>query len=146
MHFSPPGSSVHGISQTSILEWVAISFSRGSSWPRAWAHLLLGRWIFYHWTTREAHWQDTASQTSLCMQITLGSCSITDSSSVGLQQRMRLCPQTSLRTQITLGSRSITDSGPVGLGNAWDCVPEPHPKQHGCKRLTLKGAYKHCKN
>ena len=31
MHFSPPGSSVHGISQTSILEWVAISFSRGSS-------------------------------------------------------------------------------------------------------------------
>ena len=26
--YSPPGSSVHGISQTSILEWVAISFSR----------------------------------------------------------------------------------------------------------------------
>ena len=30
---SPPGSSVHGILQASILEWVAISFSRGSSWP-----------------------------------------------------------------------------------------------------------------
>ena len=29
---SPPGVSVHGISQTRILEWVAISFSRGSSW------------------------------------------------------------------------------------------------------------------
>ena len=29
----PPGSSVHGISQARILEWVAISFSRGSSWP-----------------------------------------------------------------------------------------------------------------
>ena len=28
---SPPGSSVHGISQARILEWVAISFSRGSS-------------------------------------------------------------------------------------------------------------------
>ena len=28
---SPPGSSVHGIFQTIILEWVAISFSRGSS-------------------------------------------------------------------------------------------------------------------
>ena len=27
----PPGSSVHGISQARILEWVAISFSRGSS-------------------------------------------------------------------------------------------------------------------
>ena len=31
---SPPGSSVHGILQARILEWVAISFSRGSSQPR----------------------------------------------------------------------------------------------------------------
>ena len=30
----PPGSSVHGISMARILEWIAISFSRGSSWPR----------------------------------------------------------------------------------------------------------------
>ena len=30
---SPPGSSVHGISQVRILEWVAIPFTRGSSWP-----------------------------------------------------------------------------------------------------------------
>ena len=36
MDYSPLGSSVHGISQTGILEWVAISFSRGSSWPRDW--------------------------------------------------------------------------------------------------------------
>ena len=31
---SPPGSSVYGILQARILEWVAIPFSRGSSWPR----------------------------------------------------------------------------------------------------------------
>ena len=31
MDFSPPGSSVHEISQARILEWVAIPFSRGSS-------------------------------------------------------------------------------------------------------------------
>ena len=31
---SLPGSSVHGISQARILEWVAFFFSRGSSWPR----------------------------------------------------------------------------------------------------------------
>ena len=31
MDCSPPSSSVHGISQARILEWVAISFSRGSS-------------------------------------------------------------------------------------------------------------------
>ena len=34
MDCSPPGSSVHGILQKRILEWVAILFSRGSSWPR----------------------------------------------------------------------------------------------------------------
>ena len=34
MNYSPPGSSVHGISQARILEWIAISFSRGSSPPR----------------------------------------------------------------------------------------------------------------
>ena len=50
-----PGSSVHGISQARILEWVAISFSRGSSWPRNWTCVsLTGRQIFYHWSTREA--------------------------------------------------------------------------------------------
>ena len=39
MDCSPPGSSVHGISQARILEWVAISFSRGSSWPRDRSHV-----------------------------------------------------------------------------------------------------------
>ena len=34
MDCSPPDSSVYGILQARILEWVAISFSRGSSWPR----------------------------------------------------------------------------------------------------------------
>ena len=34
MDCSLPGSSVHGIFQARVLEWVAISFSRGSSWPR----------------------------------------------------------------------------------------------------------------
>ena len=34
MDCSPPGSSVHGIFQAGILEWVAMPFSRGSSQPR----------------------------------------------------------------------------------------------------------------
>ena len=47
---SPPGSSVHGISQARILEWVAISFSRGSFWPRDRTHAsCIGRWIHLHW-------------------------------------------------------------------------------------------------
>ena len=36
MEYSLPGSSVHGILQARILEWVAISFSKGSSQPRDW--------------------------------------------------------------------------------------------------------------
>ena len=39
MGCSLPGSSVHGILQARILEWVAISFSRGSSPPRDQAHI-----------------------------------------------------------------------------------------------------------
>ena len=39
MDCSPPGSSVHGISQARILEWVTISSSRGASQPRGWTHI-----------------------------------------------------------------------------------------------------------
>ena len=38
---SPPVFSVHGIFQATILEWVAISFSRGASQPRDQTHVLL---------------------------------------------------------------------------------------------------------
>ena len=49
MDCSPPDSSVHGISQARILEWVAISFSRGSSWPKdRFCVSCVGRWILYH--------------------------------------------------------------------------------------------------
>ena len=39
MDCSPPGSSVHGLFQATILEWVAISFSRGSSPPKGRTHV-----------------------------------------------------------------------------------------------------------
>ena len=41
---SPPGSSSHGISHARILEWVAISCSRGSSWPGDPSSLLSPHW------------------------------------------------------------------------------------------------------
>ena len=51
----PPGSSVHGISQARILEWVAIPFSRGSCGSMDRTHFsFIGRWILYCWATREA--------------------------------------------------------------------------------------------
>ena len=54
MDFSPPGSSVHGILQARILQWVAISFSSGSSRPRdkTWVSYITGR-FFTNWATRE---------------------------------------------------------------------------------------------
>ena len=52
---SPPDSSVHGILQAKILEWVSIFFSRGSSLPRDETCVsYIGRWILYHCATWEA--------------------------------------------------------------------------------------------
>ena len=52
---TPPGSSVHGIFQARTLEWVAISFPRGSSWTRYQTHIsCISRQILSHWTIREA--------------------------------------------------------------------------------------------
>ena len=55
MNCSPPDSSVHGILQPRILEWVAIPFSRGSSQPRDQTHVSCfpGR-FFTIWACREA--------------------------------------------------------------------------------------------
>ena len=55
MNCSLPGSSVHGIFQARVLEWVAISFSRGSSQLRDWTLVshIAGR-CFSLWATREA--------------------------------------------------------------------------------------------
>ena len=51
MDHSLPGSSVHGILHVRVLEWVAISSYRGSSWPRNRTMSLVscfGRWVLYH--------------------------------------------------------------------------------------------------
>ena len=58
MDYSLPGSSIHGVFQARVLEWVAISFSRGSSQPRNWTlvSLIAGR-CFTVWATRKASHQ-----------------------------------------------------------------------------------------
>ena len=50
-----PGSPVHGILSAKILEWVAISFSRGSSWPRDWTQVpcIAGR-LFTIWAIEKS--------------------------------------------------------------------------------------------
>ena len=56
MDCSLPGSSIHGIFQATVLEWIAISFYRGSFQPRDWT--LVSRIVdrrFTIWATREVN-------------------------------------------------------------------------------------------
>ena len=54
MDCSPLGTSVHGILQTRILEWVYVPFSRGSSWPRDQTRIShIGSRFFTVWASRE---------------------------------------------------------------------------------------------
>ena len=54
MDYSLPCSSVHGILQARRLEWIAVSFSRGSSPPKDQTDICyvscIGRWLLYHWS------------------------------------------------------------------------------------------------
>ena len=63
MGCSPPGSSVHGVLQARIVEWIAMPFSRGSSQPRGCAPVsrTAGR-FFTVWATREASKKTDLSQ------------------------------------------------------------------------------------
>ena len=66
MDCSSPGSSVHGIFQTRILEWVAISFSSGPSQPRDWTCVsCTAGGFFTHWAPWEAYTPATHNKYSL---------------------------------------------------------------------------------
>ena len=69
---SPPGSFVHGILQARILEWVAISFSRGSSPPRNWTLVscIAGR-FFTHEATRDSPFNLITSLKALSSNIVI---------------------------------------------------------------------------
>ena len=72
LDYSLSGSSVHGISQPRILEWIANSFSMGSSWPRDGTCIsCTGRQILYCWATRGAwycsYWHKISNKDTLTM-------------------------------------------------------------------------------
>ena len=74
MDCSPPGSSVHGILQASILEWGAISFSRASSQPRDWTHVFcIGMQILHHRTIWKAQDIGTSLQSGHYVPVLHGS-------------------------------------------------------------------------
>ena len=71
MDCRPPGFSVHGIFQAIILDWVAISFSKGSSWSRDQTLIscisCTGKQILYHGATKEARRAFTTAPLPQCL-------------------------------------------------------------------------------
>ena len=82
MDRSPPGSSVHGILQARMLEWVAMPSSRGSSWPRDWTQVscIVGRFF----PAKPPKWGEVAQTCpTLCDPM---DCSLSSSSIHGIFQ------------------------------------------------------------
>ena len=133
-----PGSSIHGIFQARVLEWVAISFSRGSSQPRDQTQVSsTGDRCFTIWATQEA-----LSTQVPHVQLRRGACCDmrmlwTSAFSAGdprlsvLQHRM---------FKVTTSWLDLTDSRvgwgfpPVGLSSASQAV---HKQVLGARRLSL---------
>ena len=102
MDCSLPGVSVHGISQARILEWVAISFSTGSSWPRDQTRVsFIGRRIFFP--------TEPPGKSSLDIQFSSVAQSCLTLCSSGLQHARHPCP--------SLTSRVYSNSCPL----SWWC-------------------------
>ena len=80
MDCSPPGSSVHGILQARILEWVAIFSSRGSSQLRDQTCAFhIGRQILYHgatWKAQLGHSLNTTGKILVIMKLCIGNMGI----------------------------------------------------------------------
>ena len=76
-----PGSSVHRIFQARILKWVAISFPRGSSWPRGWTWVsYTAESFFTHWATRAdtdelGNWSGFNQKGAIVSEAATGPCS-----------------------------------------------------------------------
>ena len=84
MDCSLSGPSPHGIFQAKVLEWIAISFSRGSSRPRnrTWLSRVAGRW-FTVWATRDPPGSMAAAAAAKSLQSCPTLCDPRDSSPPG---------------------------------------------------------------
>ena len=115
----PPGSSVHGTLQARMLEWVAISSLRGSSWPRDWTWIfcIAGR-FFIIWATREALLNEVSQkEEKYCMMSFI--CGLQkEILQMNFQNRKRL---TDLENELTLWLPGERDSQGVweGHGTHW---------------------------
>ena len=122
MDCSLPGSSVHEILQARILEWVAIPFSRASSWPRdqIWISGITGR-FFTVWAPREAkEIYQIRSVAQSCPTL----CDPMNRSTPGLPVHHQLLEFT--QTHVHQVSDAIQPSHPLSFPSP----PAPNPSQH----------------
>ena len=118
MDCSPPGSSVHGILQARIMEWVAMPSSGGSSQPRDRTHVscmsCIAGGLFIHWAPREAP--------DICIHIA-------DS-----QQRLTQNCKASI-SSVQFSCSVVSDSSrPHESQHARPPCPSPTPKVHSDSR------------
>ena len=114
MDCSLPGSSVHGIFQARVLEWVAIAFSRGSSSPRDWTRVsgIVGR-RFTIWATRD--WAN--STVSKANVISSSQSLVPLEPAVSISKESRWIPQFKQKEQTYLSPAFLFYSGLQGI--AW---------------------------
>ena len=126
MDWSPPGSFVHGLLQARILGWFAISFSRGSSWPKDWTHVscisCIGKWILCHKCHLGSH--TSSVQFSSVAQSCLTLCDPMNSSTPGLPVHHQLPEFT--QTHVHRVGDAIQPSHPLSSPSP----PAPNPFQH----------------
>ena len=160
---SPPGSSVHGIFQARILEWVVMPFSRVSSWPRGQTQVsCIVRRFFTIWATREAqitHAATAAKSLQSCPTL----CDPIDGSPPGspvsgiLQARMlewvaisfsnawkwKLKVKSLSRVRLLATPWTATHQAPMSMGFSrqenWRGVPLPSPQiTHSATQFIFK--------
>ena len=130
--WSLPGSSVHGILQARILEWVAISFFRGCSQLRDRTCIsCTDRHILYHWGTGEPCWVCDAPPPTPQFSSVQFSCSVVsdslrphESQHPGLPVHHQLPEFT--QTHVHWVSDAIQPSHPLSSPSP----PAPNPSQH----------------
>ena len=113
MDCSLPSSSVHGVLQARILEWVATSFSRGFSQPKYWTQVscIAGR-FFTVWVTREVTSGSPPLPDHKSLHIIICCCSVIQSrptlcDPMGLQHASLTCPSPT--------PRACSNSSPLSL-------------------------------
>ena len=118
--YSLPGSSVHGILQARIVEWewVAISFSRRSFWPRdrTIVSCTVRQRILYHWATKEA---ESGLVLSIITSIAFSFKSCVGHSRKGLTRALAVqtlhVPRKSLSLGLALGQFLGNELGALGM-------------------------------